>query len=185
MQTQHSTAEVTREGHIVLTTTLSIRELLERDLIGITNPQPWQKGAHEDAAKNLAESVSAVPQVCEAVLSMIEWGVTEGGDAFNKSIVNELRRRVAIAMGPEGEVIKQLTEDVQGLNGRVANFQETLRQRDYDIVVLKVQLANAETGRKAANDKLREARNLMGLQTWEGDSTLIEKIKNMRLKEEV
>jgi hypothetical protein len=147
-----------KTGHLVMTSTIDLRSLLENKLHGFVDPR-WQDTEDSDGATgSLAQTISSVPQIAQAILSHMIYGCTEDGDSFNDAVLLELRRRVAAGMGPEGETTKDLAESLQKANGTIETLYEERRNLRFDMERTQEALRGSEAGRKAANSALAEVR---------------------------
>lgn len=145
-----------RSGHLILTSTLDLRSMLESQLVGFVNPRWQETEDKEGATKCLAQSLSSVPQIAAAILSHMLYGCTEDGDSFESVVLLELRRRMAAGMGPEGEMAKDLAEQLGKAKARIEVQEEAIRDLKYDLSQAKATIQSIDMSRNAANGRAKE-----------------------------
>ena len=143
-----------KNGHITITTEFDVRDLLENHLKGFVDPR-WQDTEDaEGATKSLANSLACVPQIAEGIISLMVWRSTEDGDSMGNAVMLELRRRLAVAIGAEGEAFKDIAQQLIESLAEIADKRNTIQARDNTIIDLRRMLDQAETARQAANNQL-------------------------------
>lgn len=145
-----------KNGDLIIATKLDLRGILEQQLVGFVSPR-YDNEPADAATKSLASSLVCVPQIAQALGDVLVNGATEDLDAMGTEVTLDLRRRVAVALGPEGETFAQVAKTLQETEATVKEQESAIRQMRDRITELERHLAGSETARRAANANLKDA----------------------------
>lgn len=128
---------VNEKGNITVNAELDARDLLINSL----GPQLWKGDLSvqpSEAAKNLASSLVCVPQVMQALLDLITYGITMQGDAPEDWLIKEFQRRYMRLIAPEGEAYHIAIDQRDDAERSVCELKEKLTDREQRIIELEL-----------------------------------------------